>query len=122
MLIYDSNFYDYNSFKCTYANTKQPIILNINIQSLQSKFTNLKNFLLGCINDRIPIDVVSLKKYGKSLTRTTLTYQDLILYISIEKWAGGAELAFIYIAKYHTISLIYPLHLFIRYLKVFHLY
>ncbi len=47
----NSNFYDYNSFKCTYANSKQPIILNINIQSLQSKFSNLKTFLLSCIND-----------------------------------------------------------------------
>ncbi len=42
----NSNFYDYNSFKYTYANSKQPIILNINIQSLQSKFTNLKIFFL----------------------------------------------------------------------------
>ncbi len=61
-------------------------------------------------------------KYGKSLTKTTLTSQALTLYISNEKWAGVAELVFIYLAKYHTIPLTHLLRSSIRYLKVFHLY
>ncbi len=61
----DSNFYDYNSFKYSYANSKQPIILNINIQSF--------------------------KKYGKFRTQMISTYQDLILHINNVKRAGVVE-------------------------------
>jgi hypothetical protein len=88
-----SSFYDYNSFKNSYSNTKKPIILNINIQSLQSKFENLKNYLLNCMNDKIPIYAVALQEIWQIPNPDTLNIPGFsFVFKQRETGRGGGRL------------------------------
>jgi len=58
----DSNYYDVNSFRASYSNSTSPIFLSLNIQSLQSKFADLKHFLSELSNSKISIDLIIIQE------------------------------------------------------------
>ena len=58
----DSNFHDTDSFIAKFRNQTKPLFLKINIQSLNSKFEKLKNFILTLTNANINIDVIALQE------------------------------------------------------------
>jgi hypothetical protein len=86
----DSLFYDNNSFRNNFASSRNPIILNINIQSLQSKFENLKNFLLSSLNDKIPIDIIALHEIWQISDPNSINIPGFsFVYIQREIGRGG---------------------------------
>jgi hypothetical protein len=57
-----SNFYDIESLSCTEFAKKKPIYLSINIQSLQSKFEQLRTELNDFESKNISIDIIALQE------------------------------------------------------------
>ena len=58
----DSLFYDEETFTSKFKNSNKPIFLNLNVQSLMSKFDKLKNFILKLTNTGIQIDVIAMQE------------------------------------------------------------
>ena len=58
----DSHYFDLNSFKTSFSQTKSPIYLSLNIQSLQSKFADLKHLVSEFLNDEVCIDLIILQE------------------------------------------------------------
>jgi hypothetical protein len=57
-----SKFYDLDSFNTSFVDSKQPILLSINIQSLNAKFEGLKA-ILNLINSKnVQVDVIALQE------------------------------------------------------------
>ena len=52
-------YYDEKSFIQKFSNSKYPLILNINIQYLFSKFQNLKSMVINFLQQNIEIDLIS---------------------------------------------------------------
>jgi hypothetical protein len=61
----DSNFYDPNSLIQRFSNSSQSLFLNINIQSLMSKFDNLKEFVLNLTHNNVKIAAIALQEIGQ---------------------------------------------------------
>ena len=61
-LTVDSAFHDTNSIIKRFSGSSRPLFLNINIQSLNSKYEKLKNFVLSLTNKNIQIDLISLQE------------------------------------------------------------
>ena len=61
-LTVDSAFHDTNSIIKKFSGSSRPLFLNINIQSLNSKYEKLKNFVLSLTNKNIQIDLISLQE------------------------------------------------------------
>jgi Reverse transcriptase (RNA-dependent DNA polymerase) len=58
----DSKFYDVDSFIYKFKDAKSPIFLNLNIQSLNSKHSKLKELTNLFLKNGIPIDVIGLQE------------------------------------------------------------
>jgi len=58
----NSQFYDTASFIDTFKNTKSPVFLNLNVQSLMSKFDKLKSFVLNLTNNGVTIDLIAMQE------------------------------------------------------------
>jgi hypothetical protein len=58
----NSKFHDPDSFALSYSNTTSPIFLNINIQSLPSKYENLKHTILSLANNNISVPVIAVQE------------------------------------------------------------
>ena len=58
-----SQFHDTTSFTHTYTNTTHPIIISINIQSLQSKHLALQQFIHDTLHSQsVPISIIALQE------------------------------------------------------------
>ena len=57
-----SKFYDISSLKTNFQKTLNPLLLSVNIQSLNSKFNDLKIFITELINANVPIDVIVMQE------------------------------------------------------------
>ena len=57
-----SLFHDTESLISSYKNSGTPLFLNINIQSLNSKFEKLSSFLLNLHNNNVLVDLVALQE------------------------------------------------------------
>ena len=57
-----SSFTDFNEFSKLYKNSKTPIILSLNIQSLNSKFNELKTLLLLLSNQKTNVVAIALQE------------------------------------------------------------
>ena len=57
-----SSYFDSLSFIKKFENTKKPIYLSLNVQSLMSKHEALKNLILELTNANIPIDLIALQE------------------------------------------------------------
>jgi len=60
--VINCKYYDEDSFLQNYKNTKNPIYMSLNIQSLNSKYTNLKNLLTNLLNEKLPIKILALQE------------------------------------------------------------
>jgi hypothetical protein len=58
----NSDYYDIFSFRNKLKNTANPIFLSINIQSIQSKYEELKSFVTNLQNQNVFIDVIALQE------------------------------------------------------------
>ena len=58
----NSSYFDADSFIAKYKNTAEPIMLSINIQSLNSKFNTLKAFVCNVLDSGTPIDLIILQE------------------------------------------------------------
>jgi hypothetical protein len=57
-----SQFYDNMTFISKFKNSPFPIFLNLNVQSLISKHTTLKNFVLNLINNHVNLKIICLQE------------------------------------------------------------
>ena len=62
---FNSCFYNQESFIDKFSNSKCPLFLNLNIQSLNSKYEKLKNFILTLTNKGIQIEIIALQETWK---------------------------------------------------------
>ena len=58
----DSSFYDEETFISKFKDTNKPIFLNLNVQSLMSKFEKLKHFIVNITNKGLQIDVIAMQE------------------------------------------------------------
>jgi hypothetical protein len=61
-LIIDSKFYDINTISTILHDNVSPIYLSINIQSLMSKYDELRAFVSELYSKKIPIDVIAIQE------------------------------------------------------------
>ena len=64
-IITNCNYYDENSFVNSFSNSKYPLVLNLNIQYLNSKIEGLKAFLLSLECKNVIFDVISLQEISR---------------------------------------------------------
>ena len=57
-----SKFYDVYSLKSDFQSSTNPLILSVNIQSLNSKFNELKIFINDLLKSNVPIDLIVLQE------------------------------------------------------------
>jgi len=55
-------YYEELSFMDTFSCYKEALVLNANIQSLTSKFNELKDFVLTLASKNVPVEVISLQE------------------------------------------------------------
>ncbi len=70
----NTSCFDTQSFINKFKHVNNPIMLSLNIQSLQSKYSELKSFINDLISHGIKVDTLHCKKQGTSNTLTYLTY------------------------------------------------
>jgi hypothetical protein len=58
----NSMFHDHDSFISMYSNYSYPIFISLNVQSLMSKFDNLKSFILSLVSHNVPLVVIALQE------------------------------------------------------------
>jgi exonuclease III len=57
-----SKFYDIKTFSNNFSTVKQPLILSLNVQSLNAKHDKLREFILMLEKDNVIIDVIALQE------------------------------------------------------------
>ncbi len=57
-----SHFYDNDTFINKFKNSPYPLILNLNVLSLVSKHTKLKEFIINLLNNHVNIKIVCLQE------------------------------------------------------------
>jgi hypothetical protein len=57
-----SDYHDLDSFIASFKHTNEPIILSLNIQSLNSKYEALKSFVRTLLSSEIPLDIIVLQE------------------------------------------------------------
>jgi hypothetical protein len=62
---FKSKFYNAESFSKSFVNFRKPIFLNLNVQSLNSKHGNLKNFISALANKSVPVDLIAMQELWK---------------------------------------------------------
>ena len=58
----NSAYFDLDSFSHSYKNSSDPIVLSLNVQSLNSKYNGLKDLVAGLQRSVIPIDIIILQE------------------------------------------------------------
>ena len=87
----DSQFYDLDTFINRFANSKSPLFINLNIQSLMSKHDKLNTFIGHLNNSNVTIDIIALQETWTVRYPHLLTipgYQPLI-FTNRSKGRGG---------------------------------
>jgi len=95
----ESKYFDSESFISTFAKKSKPIIISLNIQSLNSKFLELKCFIDNLVNSGIAIDMIILQETWQINFSDLLAlpnYQPLILKNRNNMRGGGVG---VYIKK-----------------------
>jgi hypothetical protein len=85
-------YYDENSFIQKFSNSKYPLILNMNIQYLSSKFQSLKSMVLNFLQQNIEIDLISLQEISQVENVDCLSlpgYQPLVFKSRSNSKGGG---------------------------------
>ena len=87
-----TSYSDPESFKNCFKNCNKPLILSLNIQSLNSKFSDLKNFILELQSNNISIDAIILQETWQIKFIDLLTlpgFQPLVLKNRSNMRGGG---------------------------------
>jgi hypothetical protein len=86
-----SNYYDLDSFIAAFKNTQEPLLLSLNIQSLNSKYEPLKAFVCDMQLAEIPLDIVILQETWELKFPDLLTIPGFqkIVYRTRDKGRGG---------------------------------
>jgi len=58
----ECKFYDLNSLNTNTNVLNNPIFLSLNVQSLQSKFEDLKTLIMDLVDKNVQIDVLALQE------------------------------------------------------------
>jgi hypothetical protein len=59
---FQSKFYDVEVFIETFKNTKLPIFINLNIQSLNAKYNKLNDLVNRLLQNKVPIQIIALQE------------------------------------------------------------
>jgi hypothetical protein len=59
---FDSKFYDLERFIANYKDTKSPIFLNLNVQSINAKHSKLNEIVNRLLQKKVPIQVIALQE------------------------------------------------------------
>ena len=86
-----SNYYDLESFIDAFKNSHEPLLLSLNIQSLNSKYEPLKAFICEMQLAEIPLDIVILQETWELKFPNLLTIPGFqkIAYRTRDKGRGG---------------------------------
>ena len=78
-LTVDSAFYDLESFVNKFSKSDKPILLNLNAQSMMSKYDKLKEFVVNLTKINIQIDIIALQETWQ------IRYPDIITIPGFQK-------------------------------------
>ena len=78
-LTVDSAFYDMESFVNKFSKSDKPILLNLNAQSMMSKYDKLKEFVMNITKINIQIDIIALQETWQ------IRYPDIITIPGFQK-------------------------------------
>ena len=78
-LTVDSAFYDLESFVNKFSKSDKPILLNLNAQSMMSKYDKLKEFVMNITKINIQIDIIALQETWQ------IRYPDIITIPGFQK-------------------------------------
>ena len=78
-LTVDSAFYDMESFVNKFSKSDKPILLNLNAQSMMSKYDKLKEFVVNLTKINIQIDIIALQETWQ------IRYPDIITIPGFQK-------------------------------------
>jgi hypothetical protein len=86
-----STYLDSDSFIAKFKNSSHPIVLSINIQSLNSKYEPLKIFIQSLLYSEIPVDLIILQETWELKFPSQLTIPGFqnIIYRTRERGRGG---------------------------------
>jgi hypothetical protein len=59
---FQSKFYDVELFINTFKNSKQPIFININVQSLNAKYNKLNDTVTRLLQNKVPVQIIALQE------------------------------------------------------------
>jgi hypothetical protein len=88
-----SFYYDTETFINKFKSSTEPLILSINIQSLNSKHTSLKGYIQNLLSANMPIDLIVLQETWeiKSANQLSIPGFQSILYRNRERGRGGGS-------------------------------
>jgi len=89
-----SLFYELPNIISKFKNTPNPIFLNINIQSLHSKYQPLKSFILELTNNKVPVYAVALQEIWNVQYLEDLKIPGFDLFINQRKKYRGGGVGF----------------------------
>ena len=89
-----SKYYSENLFLSEAAFKKGSLILNINIQSLGSKFLNFTNFLDVCKSKKTTFDFIAVQEVWKIIEPNPYNIPNYKLFFSTRKHGNGGGIAF----------------------------
>lgn len=89
-----SLFYELPNLISKFKNTPNPIFLNINIQSLHSKYQPLKSFILELTNNKVPVYAVALQEIWNIQYLEDLKIPGFDLFVNQRKKYRGGGVGF----------------------------
>lgn len=90
----DSKFYDNNEFFSTFSANNQPILLNLNVQSLNSKFSDLRVFVLEAMKTKVNIAIIALQETWKIPNIDSISIPGFTFYHTERKKSNGGGVGF----------------------------
>ena len=86
-----STYFDTDSFVDTFKNSTEPLILSVNIQSLNSKYFALKSYIKSLTEANLPIDLIILQETWdiKKTSQLAIPGFQNIVYRVRERGRGG---------------------------------
>jgi hypothetical protein len=91
----NSAYHDIYSFINRFKHTTDPLILSLNVQSLNSKYTALKQLIQSMQDSGVPIDLIFLQETWEIKFPTQLTILGFQNIVYRTREGGGAVLAYI---------------------------
>ena len=91
-MVINCKFYDLNSFLQSLEYVKSPVFLSINIQSLNSKFDELKHFITELNSKKICIDIIAIQEVWEIRSPDLVNlpgFQPLVFKSRINMRGGG---------------------------------